>query len=472
MSLTPQYDELEFERLQKRLLQQRGNAFFCVTIDAAFSQIEIAERMCTYFPADAVQIIDFNKQESQFRFSSNFLRSLVKDSAKFVFLVNFHLACGDMEDAEFFQVLNLSRDALAQLPVAFVFMMPLYFRKQIARKAPDFNSFFAYRADFTAETVNRTMIAPDTPERYSETSNELLQYYKGRYSKLTNQESKEAFETILKILRLNVSVRTLSYIELNRFYGAFTELLPLYQDEIDDSLGDIARVYDSQGDYAKALEWYMKELATCKKVLGEEHHDTAAAYNNIAYVYNSQGDYTKALWWYMKSMAISEKVLGKEHPDTATTYNNIGGVYDSQGDYAKALKWNLKALHVREKVLGKEHPGIAITYNNIGGVYDSQGNYAKALKWFLKALAIFEKVLSKEHPDIAIIYNNIAGVYDSRGDYVRALEWYEKSYSIFCSKLGKTHPSTVTVKDNMEVTYQKADFCEPFDQWLAKNFDV
>jgi len=45
-------------------------------------------------------------------------------------------------------------------------------------------------------------------------------------------------------------------------------------------------------------------------------------YNNIATVYDDQGDYTKALEWYHKALTIQEKVLGKEHLDTATTYTN------------------------------------------------------------------------------------------------------------------------------------------------------
>ena len=85
-------------------------------------------------------------------------------------------------------------------------------------------------------------------------------------------------------------------------------------------------------------------------------------FNNIAGVYKSQGEYAKALEWYCKSLNIKEKVLGKEHISTAITYNNIAGVYESQGKYAEALEWYEKALVISEKVLGKEHPSTAITY--------------------------------------------------------------------------------------------------------------
>jgi tetratricopeptide (TPR) repeat protein len=58
-------------------------------------------------------------------------------------------------------------------------------------------------------------------------------------------------------------------------------------------------------------------------VLGLEHPDTATSYNNIGGVYASQGDYPKALEYYLKALAILENKLGKDHPYTQTVWNNI-----------------------------------------------------------------------------------------------------------------------------------------------------
>ena len=78
-------------------------------------------------------------------------------------------------------------------------------------------------------------------------------------------------------------------------------------------------------------------------------------------MYREQGDYVKALEYYEKALAISERVLGKEHPDTAATYNNIAVVYRAQGDYAKALEYYRKANAVFLSVLGEEHPYTQFT---------------------------------------------------------------------------------------------------------------
>ena len=137
--------------------------------------------------------------------------------------------------------------------------------------------------------------------------------------------------------------------------------------------------------------------------ISNENAETANQYASKARAHYEQGNYAPALDLYLKTLSIREKVLGKEHPDTATTYNNIAKVYDSQGDYPKALEWNLKALSVREKVLGKGHPDTAASYNNIAGVYYNQGAYPVALDWLRKALAIREKILGKEHPETSIL---------------------------------------------------------------------
>ena len=217
---------------------------------------------------------------------------------------------------------------------------------------------------------------------------------------------------------------------------------------------NIATVYQDQGEYEKALEYFRKALAIREKVLGAEHPSTATTYNNIAVVYWSQGEYEKSLGYYKKALAIDETVLGAEHPSTATTYNNIALVYQYQGDDDKALEYFRKALAIREKVLGAEHPSTATTYNNIAIVYWEQGEYEKSLEYFRKALAINEIVLGAEHPLTATTYNNIALVYQDQGDDDKALEYFRKALAIDEKVLGAEHPLTAPSYNNIATVYR------------------
>ena len=85
----------------------------------------------------------------------------------------------------------------------------------------------------------------------------------------------------------------------------------------------------------------------------------------MAGVYQAQGDYEKALEYYEKDLEISERTLGSDHPSTATTYNNMAGVYKEQGEYEKALEYYEKALTVFMAKLGANHPYTQNTQESV-----------------------------------------------------------------------------------------------------------
>ena len=235
-------------------------------------------------------------------------------------------------------------------------------------------------------------------------------------------------------------------IAIEFFEKALTICENVHETEHSDTAAiynNIAGIYDDKGDYDKALEYYEKALTIFEKVLGTEHPDTATTYDNLALVYMIKRNHVKALEYCEKALNIFEKVHGTEHPDTAIAYNNIAGVYDAKGDYDKALKYYEKALKIKLTILGTEHHDTAATYNNIAGVYKDICDYDTAKKYYKKALTIFEKVLGTDHHDTAIAYNNIASVYKALGDYDKALEYYNKAFAIFTKTLGFEHEYTV-----------------------------
>jgi tetratricopeptide (TPR) repeat protein len=99
--------------------------------------------------------------------------------------------------------------------------------------------------------------------------------------------------------------------------------------------------------------------------------------NNLAGLYQTQGDYAKAVPLFKRSLAIREKALGPDHPDVAMSLNNLAGLYQTQGDYAKAVPLYRRALAITEKALGPDHLDVATNLNNLAGLYKTQGDYAK-----------------------------------------------------------------------------------------------
>ncbi|ETO01128.1 hypothetical protein RFI_36312, partial [Reticulomyxa filosa] len=86
----------------------------------------------------------------------------------------------------------------------------------------------------------------------------------------------------------------------------------------------------------------------------------------ILVVYESKGEYDKAIEYYEKSLKISLDKLGHDHPDVAASYNSLGSVYKSKGEYDKAIEYYVKSLKIRLDKLEHDHPDVASSYNNLG----------------------------------------------------------------------------------------------------------
>ena len=88
----------------------------------------------------------------------------------------------------------------------------------------------------------------------------------------------------------------------------------------------------------------------------------------MALVYNNQGEYEKALEWYEKGLEIKLKTLGHDHPNTASTYFCLGALYDNMKDYKTSLENLELALAIYLKSLGPNHPQISSVKSWIAGV--------------------------------------------------------------------------------------------------------
>lgn len=208
----------------------------------------------------------------------------------------------------------------------------------------------------------------------------------------------------------------------------------------------IAGVYSVQGEYEKALKYYKKALRVRECVLGTRNIDTGVTYNNIGTLHYYQGEYEKALEFYLKALEIFVNVYGIDHPELAATYDNIGSAYFTRGEYENAIYYYKKAIIIRKREFGEEHFLLAKAYNNIASVFLKQGKHENALEYYRKALEIRKRVLSPDHPDIAGTYNNMGKLNKAMGKLENALECYEKAFNVFMEKLGENHFYTQNAK--------------------------
>jgi tetratricopeptide (TPR) repeat protein len=223
------------------------------------------------------------------------------------------------------------------------------------------------------------------------------------------------------------------------------------------SLQQIGNHYDHMHDLGKALYYYNAALAIQRKVLGEEHPDTAQSLSLIGNVYNGLSELDKALEYCTQALAIEQKVLGKEHPNTAIPLCNIGRIHTNSGNLELALEQYAMALAIERKALGEEHPYTATLIFEIGDVYFERGDLKAAFEHYAQALAIRQKVLGDEHPDTASALSKVGLIFKKHGDLIRALEYFSQAFAIHQKMLGETHTDTIRSALNLSNTLWKLD---------------
>ena len=213
-------------------------------------------------------------------------------------------------------------------------------------------------------------------------------------------------------------------------------------------LSNIGIVYDDQGDYPKALDYYFKALKMAEEL--ENKNGIAINLGNIGIVYRKQGNYPKALDYYFKALKIKEELGDKT--GIAANLGNIGVVYYNQGDYLKALDYYFKALKMAEELGDKNR--IAIWLGNIGSLYTTQGNYAEAETHLLDALKLDKEIgLLQYEMDVE---NNFTELYTKTNHFQLALEHYKKAIVLKDTLFNQEKNKEITRKE-MNFEFEKKE---------------
>lgn len=211
--------------------------------------------------------------------------------------------------------------------------------------------------------------------------------------------------------------------------------------------------YRRQGNYARALEYYLQALSIREQI--ESGSSIASSYNNIGVLYFYQDNYQKAYEFYSKAKntippdEIKESLRGavllnlgealfylkrysealehyqeslsifklrKDANGIAYCHNGIGEVYAALNELDKAKVYLEDALTIRED-LG-ETDNTAVTLNTLGKVYQKEKRHNTAIAKFNKAI---EKAESIGYPDpIKDAYEGLSESYAKVGDYKNA----------------------------------------------------
>ncbi|MEM3397422.1 MAG: tetratricopeptide repeat protein [Thermoplasmata archaeon] len=182
-------------------------------------------------------------------------------------------------------------------------------------------------------------------------------------------------------------------------------------------------VFETKGEFVKAVENYRKSIELCKKA-GDEIA-LGEVYNRMGVGLWYIGKVKEAIVYLERSLEIRKKYNLKK--GIAGSYHNLGGVYDDIGDYQKAMEFFEISKKLYEEM--GDLDGVASVYNNIGVIYyRTSEEPAKIIEFFKKYLEIAER--TGERGSIALALFNIGSTYDKFEDSQSALEYYQKAYEI------------------------------------------
>jgi tetratricopeptide (TPR) repeat protein len=145
------------------------------------------------------------------------------------------------------------------------------------------------------------------------------------------------------------------------------------------------RINDASPDAEPVLQ---RALGILEKQLGPEHSTTAITRDNLAKMYQAQGQHARAMPLYQRALTIHEKAFGPNHPIVARNLENLADTYRAQNQYPQAeVLYQTRSQHFK-KSLGNDHVDTAEAMSRLGQLYELQGLYSQAEPLFQQAIAI------------------------------------------------------------------------------------
>jgi tetratricopeptide (TPR) repeat protein len=197
-----------------------------------------------------------------------------------------------------------------------------------------------------------------------------------------------------------------------------TEYLEIFyhwsQLKVYDSAFDILRTIEDfltrRGYYQTLADYYLELVTVYQQQEEQTNWKYTASLTSLGIVYDSLGEYQKAIEFYQQSLAIERKIGNRK--GEAYSYMGLGNVYYSLGEYQKAIEFHQQSLAIKREI--GDRGGEASSYNNLGNVYYSLGEYQKAIEFHQQSLAITREI--GDRGGEANSYINLGNVYNSIGE--------------------------------------------------------
>lgn len=184
----------------------------------------------------------------------------------------------------------------------------------------------------------------------------------------------------------------------------------------------VGRVFDSRGEYLKALEYYFNALKLDEEL--RSGHDIARVNAWIGWSYYNLKNYVPAEEYGRKSLLQMKQI--KDKAGEAFAHNLLGNIKFDQKAYVHSLAHYDSSLVFRRAL--HLNTLVANTLFNIARVYRAQGRYEEALKYLREDLE-FARSLNNTRI-VAATSTFIGMVYSDKRDFVKAEKYLTEGLAI------------------------------------------
>jgi signal transduction histidine kinase len=194
------------------------------------------------------------------------------------------------------------------------------------------------------------------------------------------------------------------------------KVLPLAEElhksyEYTRSINNIANAYSLQGEYARALEYYLKGLQLCRKRSSEDEKENYSRITgNLAETYFMMGNYRQAFYYAQHFFETCKPVNSYLH---AQAHHILGAVYLYRGELEPAEEEAWKAFNNGNSVIAD-----CFAMETLARIYIERQDYGTALEYAFESLC-YAEALGDPNSFIRA-YNAISSVYLGQQLYARA----------------------------------------------------
>ncbi len=211
------------------------------------------------------------------------------------------------------------------------------------------------------------------------------------------------------------------------------------------SLGTLANISMSMGNYPKALEYNLQKLKLEENSKSKE--SLAGVLVNIGIVYALEEQYNNALAYYYKADSVIEKYNIEIYKNDIAV--NMGDVYDRKNNSDSAFKYFLRSLALAKGSGDKYRIGAALV--GLGHSYVKMESYGLAFENYKEGIADLKQV--DAHDLLCEAYLGMSNLHLKTNEFAIAKQFADSAYSI--SKSDGFLPRQLEASQSLAKIYKK-----------------